>query len=156
MSRTRRVTASRARHRARSLLVQALYQWQIGGDDPGEIIVQFVDGRDMSGADVEYFRESMRAITAGIEGLDAQIAPLLERSLAMVDPVERAILRLACYELEVRLEVPVRVVIDEAVELAKRYGAEQGHRFVNGLVDRLAHRIRVHEFGPAPGSSAGT
>jgi len=154
MSHSRRTTASRARHRARGLLLQALYQWQIAGDDAGDVVVQFVDGRDMSGADIDYFRELMRGITASVSELDAEIEPLLERSLALVDPVERAIVRMACYELNERLEVPVRVVIDEAVELAKRYGAEQGHRFVNGIVDRLAHRIRVHEFGPAPGSSA--
>lgn len=129
------------------LLVQALYQWQVAGGDPAEILVQFVDGRDVANADVDYFRELLREIPAGVEALDAEIAPLLERSPALVDPVERAILRLACYELRERHEVPVRVVIDEAVELAKRFGAEQGHRFVNGIVDRLAHRIRVHELG---------
>jgi len=138
--------ASAARHRARELLVQALYQWQMTGDDPGEILVQFVDGRDTGQADVEYFRELMRAIPAEVESIDADIAPLLQRSLGLVDPIERGILRLAGYELRERPEVPARVVIDEAVELAKRYGASEGHRFVNGVVDGLAHRLRVHEF----------
>lgn len=147
MGRSPRAAATAARRRARMLLVQALYQWQVAGGDPAEILVQFVDGRDVANADVDYFRELLREIPAGVEALDAEIAPLLERSLALVDPVERAILRLACYELRERHEVPVRVVIDEAVELAKRFGAEQGHRFVNGIVDRLAHRIRVHELG---------
>lgn len=147
MGRSPRAAATAARRRARMLLVQALYQWQVAGGDPAEILVQFVDGRDVANADVDYFRELLRAIPAGVEALDAEIAPLLERSPALVDPVERAILRLACYELRERHEVPVRVVIDEAVELAKRFGAEQGHRFVNGIVDRLAHRIRVHELG---------
>jgi N utilization substance protein B len=139
-------SASAARHRARCLLVQALYQWQVGGDDPDYIRLQFVDGRDTGRADVDYFRELMRAIPRDIERLDAAIAPLLQRSLAMVDPVERAILRLACHELLERPEVPVRVVINEAVELARRYGASEGHRFINGIVDRLAHDIRAHEF----------
>lgn len=147
MGRSPRAAATAARRRARMLLVQALYQWQVAGGDPAEILVQFVDGRDVANADVDYFRELLREIPAGVEALDAEIAPLLERSPALVDPVERAILRLACYELRERHEVPVRVVIDEAVELAKRFGAEQGHRFVNGIVDRLAHRIRVHELG---------
>lgn len=126
--------------------MQALYQWQLTGDDPADIVVQFVEGRDMGRADVDYFRELARAIPAAVERLDADIAPLLERSLALVDPVERGILRLACYELRERPEIPARVVIDEAVQLARRFGASQGHRFINGVVDRLAHRLRVHEF----------
>lgn len=145
--------ANAARHRARRLLVQALYQLQMTDDDPGEIIVQFLDGRDTSGADSEYFRDVMRALGSDLARIDGEIEPLLERSLAMVDPVERAILRLAAFELLERLEVPARVVIDEAVELAHEFGSEQGHRFVNGLIDRLAHRVRVHELGPAARSS---
>lgn len=142
-----RQRASSGRRRARRFLVQALYQWQVSGDDPDDVLIQFVDGRNLGNADVEYFRDLMRAIPADADALDAQIAPLLERSVTMVDPVERGILRLACYELRDRLEVPGRVVIDEAVELAKAFGAEQGHRFVNGVVDRLARRLRPREFG---------
>lgn len=142
-----RQRASSGRRRARRFLVQALYQWQVSGGDPDEVLLQFVDGRNLGNADVEYFRDLMRAIPADVDALDAQIAPLLERSVAMVDPVERGILRLACYELRDRLEVPGRVVIDESVELAKAFGAEQGHRFVNGVVDRLARRLRPREFG---------
>lgn len=151
MGASARATATVGRHHARRLLIQALYQWQISGDDPGDILLQFVDGRDTSKADTEYFRELMRAIPAEVDALDADIAPLLERPVIMVDPVERAILRLACYELRERWEVPVRVVINEAVELAKAYGAEQGHRFINGVVDRLGHDIRSREFGPSGG-----
>lgn len=142
-----RQRASSARRRARRFLVQALYQWQVSGEDPDDVLIQFVDGRNLGSADVEYFRELMRAIPADVARLDAQIAPLLERSVAMIDPVERGILRLACYELRDRLEVPARVVIDESIELAKAFGAEQGHRFVNGVVDRLARRLRPREFG---------
>lgn len=144
-----RQRATSARRRARRFLVQALYQWQVSGEDPGDVLLQFVDGRNLGNADVDYFREVMRAIPADVDTLDAQIAPLLERSVAMIDPVERGILRLACYELRDRLEVPARVVIDEAIELAKAFGAEQGHRFVNGVVDRLARRLRPREFGRA-------
>lgn len=142
-----RQRASSGRRRARRFLVQALYQWQVSGEDPDDVLIQFVDGRNLGNADVEYFRELMRAIPADVAALDDRIAPLLERSVAMIDPVERGILRLACYELRDRLEVPARVVIDESVELAKAFGAEQGHRFVNGVVDRLARRLRPREFG---------
>lgn len=142
-----RQRASSGRRRARRFLVQALYQWQLSGEDPGDVLIQFVDGRNLGDADVEYFRELMRAIPADVDALDIEIAAFLERSVAMVDPVERGILRLACYELRNRLEVPARVVIDESVELAKTFGAEQGHRFINGVVDRLARRLRSREFG---------
>ncbi len=142
-----RQRASGARRRARRFLVQALYQWQISAENPDDVLVQFVDGRNLGSADIDYFRELMRAIPADVDALDAQIAPLLERSVAMIDPVERGIVRLACYELRDRHEVPGRVVIDEAVELAKAFGADQSHRFVNGVVDRLARRLRPREFG---------
>lgn len=151
MVRARRPRASAGRQRARALALQALYQWQLGGDDPGDIRDQFLERRDTAGADVDYFRTLLQGVTAGVEGLDADVAPLLQRSVALVDPVERAILRIACYELRERPEVPARVVINEAVELGKRYGADQGHRFVNGIVDALAHRIRAHELDAAPG-----
>ena len=156
MSRSERAAATNARRRARSLSIQALYQWQLTGDDPGEIIVQFVEGRDMDGADLDYFRDLMRALPARLEAVDAAIEPFLERSLALVDPVERAILRLACFELQERWEVPARVVIDEAVELAHRFGAEQGHRFINGIVDRLAHTLRASEMGSRRGRAGTT
>lgn len=151
MARARRSRASAGRRRARVLALQALYQWQLAGGDPGEILRQFVEGRDTGAADVDYFRALVQGVTADVERLDADVAPLLERSVALVDPVERALLRIACFELRARPEVPARVVIDEAVELAKGYGADQGHRFVNGVVDRLAHRIRAHELDAAPG-----
>lgn len=147
------ISPTAARHRARRLLIQALYQWQLTEADPGEIIVEILDCRETEGADEEYFREVMRALTTDIEQFDKRIEPLLERSLAMVDPVERAVIRLACYELHERPDVPVRVVIDEAVELAREFGSDQGHRFVNGLIDRLAHQVRVHEFDPAARST---
>jgi len=141
------------RQRARRLLVQALYQWQMGAGDGGEIIVQFLDDRDTGAADRDYFRDSMRALTDDISRYDASIEPYLQRSLAMVDPVERAILRLACYELHERPEIPARVVIDEAIGLARLFGSDEGHRFVNGLLDRLAHELRPREFGPVTGGS---
>ncbi len=142
-----------ARHRARRLVIQALYQWQVGGDEPNDIVVQFLEHRVTDDADADYFREIMRSLIAGLTRIDEAIEPLLERSLAMVDPVERGILRLAACELLERYEVPAAVVIDEAVELAREFGADQGHRFVNGVVDRLARGIRTHELGPPAASS---
>jgi len=150
---SQRHAATLARQRARRFLVQALYQWQVGAADPQDVLIQFVDGRNLGQADLDYFRSVLRAIPAAVERLDATIDPLLERSIALVDPIERGILRLACHELLERLEVPARVVIDEAVELTKAFGAPQSHRFINGVVDRLAHQLRPYELGHSGSAS---
>lgn len=141
----RRVTPNRARSRARRCAVQALYQWQLTGQDPAEIEAQFLDEQDMGQVDVEYFRELLHQVVGRQAALDEALAPHLDRPIHEVDPVERAVLRLGAYELACRLDIPYRVVIDEAVELAKRFGAEQGHRFVNGVLDQAARKLRAVE-----------
>jgi len=127
----------RARHRARHRLVQALYQWQIGGDDPLEIERQFLYHRHPGSVDQAYFADLMRAVPAELERLDAAIDPWLDRPFTTLDPVEKVILRLGSYELLERPEVPYRVVLNEAVELTRVFGGEQSHRFVNGVLDRV-------------------
>jgi len=147
---------SASRKRARRLALQALYQWDIGGQSIADITAQFLASDELGKADVEYFRELLTEISDRTGELDEQIAPLLERPIAEVDPIERAILRLGAYELGQRLDVPYRVVINEGVELAKTFGAEQGHRFVNGVLDKLAVRLRAVEVearGGRPGNS---
>ncbi|NCF10117.1 MAG: transcription antitermination factor NusB [Gammaproteobacteria bacterium] len=134
-----------ARTPARRLAVQALYQWQLAGQDIGDIIAQFCDEQQPGEAQREYFSELLRGVLKGLDEIDDLIAPLLDRPMTQVDPVERAILRVGAFELAHRPEVPYRVVINEGVELAKRFGAEQGHRFVNGVLDRLAHQLRAVE-----------
>ncbi len=134
-----------ARQLARQCAVQALYSWQLSGGDPFDIDAAFRIENDMDGVDVDYFRELLCEIPRLREELDAYIVPLLTRPLAEVDPVERAILRLGAYELKCRLDVPYRVAIDEGVELAKLFGAEQGHRFVNGILDGMARELRATE-----------
>ncbi len=133
------------RQLARQCAVQALYSWQLTDGDPLDIDAAFRIENDMDGVDVDYFRELLREIPRLREELDSHIAPLLTRPLAEVDPVERAILRLGAYELKCRLDVPYRVVINEGVELAKLFGAEQGHRFVNGILDGMARELRGTE-----------
>ena len=130
------------RQLARQRAVQALYSWQMTNGDPVSIDAEFRIENDMEGVDLDYFRELLREIPAQREALDAIIVPLLPRPLAEVDPVERAILRLGAYELKFRLDVPYRVAINEGVELAKLFGAEQGHRFVNGILDGMARQLR--------------
>lgn len=139
--------SSAARSKARRLAMQAVYQWQMTAQDAAYIIAQFRADEDNRGADNEYFEALVRGVVQGYEQLDALLAPTLARPLHEVDPVERAVLRMAAFELQQRLDVPYRVVLNEAVALAKKYGAEQGHTFVNAALDRLARDLRAVEMG---------
>jgi len=136
---------SRQRSRSRSLAIQALYQWQMAGQDVGAIISHFMLEQDAKKFDSDYFSELVHGVPARLNELDAALAPCVDRALESVDPVERAILRLGAYELIERPEIPYRVVINEAVELAKTFGAEQGHRYVNGVLDKAARALRPLE-----------
>lgn len=134
-----------ARTRARRTAVQAIYQWQLGRQDVSEIEAQFFEAQDMGKVDRNYFRELLRKVPAEHQNLDPHIIPFLDRPLEQVDPVERAILRIGAYELVHHPEIPWRVVINEAVELAKMFGGTDGHRYVNGVLDKLATRLRSVE-----------
>lgn len=136
---------SRQRSRSRSLAIQALYQWQLAGQDVGAIIDHFMIEQDAKKFDTEYFAELVRSVPARLDELDAALAPCVDRALESVDPVERAILRLGTYELIEHPEIPYRVIINEAVELAKTFGAEKGHRYVNGVLDKAARALRSSE-----------
>lgn len=135
------------RRRARRVAVQALYQWQATGQEPGEIERQFLEEQDLGRVEREYFRELLHRVPALVAELDAHLAPALDRPIAQVDPVERAVLRIGVYELRERPEVPYRVVLNEAVDLARVFGGEQGHRFVNAALDRVARQLRPLETG---------
>jgi len=134
-----------ARHKARRFALQALYQWQIANHSVHEIAAQFAEERLMPKADQAYFQELITEIPAKYLELDEYFKPFLDRSLAELDPIELAILRMAAYEMTVRLEIPYRVVINEAVELAKEFGAEDGYKYINGIVDQLAKKLRKIE-----------
>ena len=136
---------SKARSRARQRAVQALYQWQMTAQNLGEIEAQFIADREMGKADLEFFHELLHQVPAQLDVLDAELAGLADRPVEQIDPVERAILRMGTYELMHRLETPYRVVINEAVELAKIFGAEQGHKYVNGVLDQVARQVRAVE-----------
>jgi N utilization substance protein B len=133
------------RTRARRLALQGLYEWQVSDNKPAEIETQYLIEKETGNVDVSYFRELIRKIPLNCEELDSHIAPLISRPLHEVDLVELAVLRLGTYELVFHPEIPYRVVINEAVELAKMFGADQGHRFVNGIMDRLAASLRSLE-----------
>jgi transcription antitermination protein NusB len=131
-------SGSRARQRARQLLVQALYQWQIGGDDIRELTRQFATVPDFARADQEYFEQMLAICVANAEDFDKTITRFAARSIEQLDVVGRAILLLALAELGHRPDVPTGVVINEAVELAKRFGATDSFRFVNALLDKAS------------------
>jgi len=131
---------------ARRCAAQALYQWQLTGQEPTRIATQFLADQDLGKADPDYFRELVTQVPAHVEQIDIALTPFLDRPMLQVDPVERAILRLAGYELTRRPDIASRIVINEAVELAKVFGAEQGHRFVNGVLDKVARATRPAEF----------
>ncbi len=130
---------------ARTLLMQAIYQWQIAAQNLNEIEAQFMVDNDFNGVDGEYFSEGLRAIASSVTELDEMFAPLLDRPVAELDPVELAILRLATWEYSQRIDVPYRVVMNEGIELAKSFGATDGHKYINGVLDKLAGKLRRAE-----------
>jgi len=134
-----------SRTRARRLALQGLYEWQMSANAPAEIVARLKQSKEAQGMDAEYFQELMHQVPAQVEQLDKQLQIFMGRELSESDGVERAVLRLGAYELTARLDIPYRVAINEAVELAKRYGGEQGHKFVNGILDKLAAEVRVVE-----------
>ncbi|MBL3589839.1 MAG: transcription antitermination factor NusB [gamma proteobacterium endosymbiont of Lamellibrachia anaximandri] len=136
---------SRKRSQARRHAVQAVYQWQMAGQDVGAIVEQFLAEQDVKSFEVPYFQDLLHGVPRHLTELDELLKPALDRAIESVDPVERAVLRLGVYELNYHPEVPYRVVINESVELAKVFGAEQGHRFVNGVLDKVAKEIRKVE-----------
>ncbi|MDE1899508.1 MAG: transcription antitermination factor NusB [Xanthomonadaceae bacterium] len=135
-----------ARSRARRRAVQALYAWQVGGNRMPAVIEEFRHEQDMEIADIAYFEDLLHGVESHCAELDTGLLPFLDRGIAEVDPIERAVLRLAAYELRHRPDVPYRVVINEAIEVSKRFGAEHGHTYVNGVLDKLAARWREAEY----------
>jgi N utilization substance protein B len=139
-------TGKWARRKARRAAVQAVYQWQMAGGSTSDIESEFESNGSLDKADAEFFREILRGVLLNAGDLDALLAPVLDdRAIHELDNVERAVLRLAARELSTREDIPYAVVIDEYVELAKLFGAEDGHKFVNGVLDKLATSLRPLE-----------
>ncbi|MFQ5548251.1 MAG: transcription antitermination factor NusB [Woeseia sp.] len=134
-----------ARSRARELILQALYQKNMTGDDAAELLRQFRSRAAYQRADRAYFDESLAAICEARSALEGQIEALADRPLSQLDPVEMAILLLGFFELSDRPEIPYRVVINESVNLAKRFGAVDGHKYINALLDKAADKLRPAE-----------
>lgn len=132
------------RRRARECAVQAIYSWQVSKNDLSDVEVSFMTDQDMKGVDKKYFRELLNGVGLHALEIDTKMEPYLtERSLDELGLVERAILRIAIYELLKREDVPYKVVINEAIDLTKTFGAEDSHKFINGVLDKVAPTIRT-------------
>ena len=136
MSREDARAFSGTRSVARKLALQALYRWQLNDSPWQDLVQEFGEAEDMTRADADYFRTLVEGVWRGREELDARLATFTDRAPGLLDPVERAVLLIALYELTARPEVPYRVAINEAVGLAKRFGATDGFKFVNAVLDR--------------------
>lgn len=134
-----------ARRRARQLALQALYQWQMNQTPLVQIEAQYRTDNDFTKVDDEYFSAIIHGVPKQASHLDEAMAAVLDRPMDQLDPVELAALRIGCYELINRKDVPYRVVINEAIELVKRFGAQDSHRYINGILDKLAPRLRADE-----------
>jgi N utilization substance protein B len=134
-----------ARTRARELMVQALYQKQIAGHDTADLIAQFHEQVAYERVDQKFFDEQFPAISNSQEELETKVDALIDRPLEQLDPVELAILLIGVYELESRIDIPYRVVINECVNLAKRFGSIEGHKYVNACLDAAAKSLREIE-----------
>lgn len=131
-----------ARRKARKLAVQAVYSWQLTQNSFSDIEAQYLTDNDTSKVDVDYFLELFRGVGSYYKSLDEALSPFLDRPIKELDPVELAVLRIAAFELKKRMDVPYKVAINEAIELAKSFGADDSHRFVNGVLDKAVDTLR--------------
>jgi len=146
MSDSKPAKASRNRRKSRELALKGVYQLLLGGGPVADIARDLRDDEDYAGADTDYFAELFEGVASQIADLDLRLTPLLDRAINELSPIEHAILCIAGYELVHDQSIPYRVAINEGVELAKRYGGTDGHKFVNGVLDRLAAHARPAEF----------
>ena len=133
------------RRKARHFGLQALYQWTLSGASAADIEAEFRIDNDFQHTDVEYFSAVLKGVVGDVDALEALFSPVLDRRLGELDPIERNLLRLGTFELRDRIDVPYKVVISEAVALAKKFGATDSHRYINGVLDKVARDLRTVE-----------
>ena len=138
-------TLAAERRKARHYGMQALYQWHMAGAALTDIEAEFRADYDFAHVDLEYFQALLHGVPAHVDELESAFAPLLDRKLEELDPIERTLLRMGTYELIERLDVPYKVVINEAVALAKKFGATDSHKYINGVLDKAARQLRKAE-----------
>ena len=145
MTRPRSDRSGRARSLSRRLALQALYQWQMTGQSFPELRNQYTSDEGYAEVDAEYFQQLLQGVIDDSAALDAMIGEWLDRPVAQLDPVEHAVLLLGVEELRAHVEVPYKVVLNECVELTKKFGATDGHKFINAVLDRAARQLRAAE-----------
>jgi len=145
--------SSALRTRARRLAMQALYEWDLSGNNLSDIEVQFCEDEDFSKADKDYFHELLHQVPARLDEVEQAFTPFLDRPLQEIDPVERAVLRMAGYELLARIDIPYKVIINESVNLTKKFGAEQAYKYINGVLDKTACALRAFEHPQGQGGA---
>ena len=133
------------RHRAREFALQGLYQWLLNNEESNKVVANIRGAHGFDKADGEYFSDLLRGTIAQSVELRESFAPLVDRGVGELSPIEHAVLLLGAYELKNQLEIPYRVVINEAVELTKSFGGIDGHKYVNGVLDKLAAQLRADE-----------
>ncbi len=138
-------TLAAKRRKARHFGLQALYQWTLSDASLVDIDAEFRVDNDFRHTDGEYFQALLRGVMQDVEALEALFSPLLDRALDDLDPIERNLLRMGTFELKERIDVPYKVVINEAVALAKKFGATESHRYINGVLDKVASELRTVE-----------
>ena len=149
MSRGSHNALAAERRKARHYGMQALYQWQMAGADLAIIEAEFLDDYDFAHVDLEYFQALLHGIPPLVDELEAVFEPLLDRKIDDLDPIERTLLRMGVFELRERIDVPYKVVINEAVALAKKFGATDSHKYINGVLDKAARQLRQVEVAAA-------
>jgi transcription antitermination protein NusB len=133
------------RRKARKLALQAIYHWQLNNEPTNVIEAQYLAEANPKKIELEYFSDIVRGVVKNVATIDQLFVPFLDRKIGDLNPVELAILRLAIYELQYHIEVPYKVVINEALELAKLFGSKEGHKYVNGILDKVAKGLRKNE-----------
>jgi transcription antitermination protein NusB len=151
MPRPRTERSSRARSLSRRLALQALYQWQLTGQTFSELRNQYAEDEGYPEVDAEYFVLLLQGVVEDVAELDTLLGEWIDRPVAQLDPIEHAVLWIGLEELRRHPEVPYRVALNEAVELAKKFGATEGHKFINAVLDRAARRLRAAEQAATPG-----
>jgi N utilization substance protein B len=149
VSKPTRNTLAAERRKARHYGMQALYQWHMAGASLAAIEAEFRADYDFSHVDLEYFQALLHGVPACVDELEAILEPLLDRKLSDLDPIERTLLRMGTFELAHRPDVPYKVVINEAVSLTKKFGATDGHKYINGVLDKVARELRKVEIDAA-------
>lgn len=143
--RSKRPSRAQTRRFARERALQGLYQWEVSAGQSSSVRKEFLDNQDMSRVDVDYFITLFNGVSHHPQALDDALQSCLDRPINELDPIERCVLRIAAFELLEQSEIPARVIINEGIEITKRFGADKGHRYVNGVLDKLATRLRTQE-----------